>query len=641
MMTAAFHPMGLWSTRGDPTLRAAVDVLLESVEQFNLSRSSVWMALELAQLDPKLDVAEQVMRLYLYTAVLAGMAGGSTLVETTPQGAFWTIVQRLGADAALTEKLRNHVKTVPDHGAARAPLVMAQGWIQTQRVHAMEERTRAALAVLHKRKDIAGPAAQARLAEVMANPHQGPKGPVQLNAQQQEAVLAAVTSSLSVITGGPGTGKTSVLVSILRVLARDPHWSVDQVALAAPTGKAADRMKQSVLEALGSIAGANAVDRALKEHPVEAVTLHRLLQWSPGMARFRVNRANRLTHKMVLVDEASMLDLGLAEALLSSLGDDTQLVLLGDADQLPAVETGAVFRDLCQGAVKKVTRLLESHRMDPRDPHGAAILSAATSINAGQGDAARWLKRAGDVGNAEFNGITWVDAETGIHAAAEAWFAHAWLKKTVSPLVLDHTLPLDVDTWSAVQREAVNQLLQQHAGARVLCALRQGPGVTGAALWNQRLHDRLARWRVAQGFPALVEPLGAGDPITVLRNDYQRGLFNGDSGVVVAVRGRRGGKQLLAVFRRGDVLSTFPVEAMGDVAELGWATTVHKAQGSEMDTVLVALPREVLPLVTRELLYTAVTRARRGVVLLGSAEVLQAAIATPSLRMTGLLREAA
>ena len=139
----------------------------------------------------------------------------------------------------------------------------------------------------------------------------------------------------------------------------------------------------------------------------------------------------------------------------------------------------------------------------------------------------------------------------------------------------------------------------------------------------------------------MVEPLGAGDPIMVLRNDYQRGLFNGDSGVVVAARGRRGGKQLLAVFRRGDVLSTFPVEAMGDVAELGWATTVHKAQGSEMDTVLVALPREVLPLVSRELLYTAVTRARRGVVLLGSAEVLQAAIATPSLRMTGLLRAAA
>ncbi len=445
---------------------------------------------------------------------------------------------------------------------------------------------------------------------------------IKLSAEQMGAVRAAVTQRLCVISGGPGTGKTAIIVSILRALAR-LGTDVESIALAAPTGKAAQRMRSSISSSLSRIAQPELFDRALLESCPAPQTLHRLLGYSPGADRFRHHENNRLSQSVVIVDEGSMIDLVMMERLLRSVRDDAQLILLGDADQLPSVEAGAVLRDLVpKSGAPYAVRLTRSYRMDPSNPEGRAILTLAGHINAGR------AKK-----------IDVQAAATDVRAFADDWYERQIRALPDFDRLIGKVYRLRDGQLGDEDRRDLRALLAHFDRARVLTVTRGKP--TGSVAINRRMHAAaLARATVDQR-----PDFYPGEPITMRENDYDRGIFNGDQGVVVRVADGDGPHHFRAVFPKptpapGQPEATsyriFHLDALRHQIELGFAMTVHKSQGSEFDTIALVLPPSDLPLLTRELLYTAVTRARRSVEIVGDIELVRRGASKRSRRFSGV-----
>ena len=360
--------------------------------------------------------------------------------------------------------------------------------------------------------------------------------------------LLALGDRLEVIAGGPGTGKTTL---VARNLARMLKEGADPalVALAAPTGKAAARLTEAVHEQARRLDVPGLLG-------VEASTLHRLLGWRPGThSRFRHDRANRLPHDVVIVDETSMVSLSLMARLVEAVRPDARLIVVGDPGQLTSIEAGAVLGDIV-AAREGIVRLERVHRF------GGAIAKVAEAIRSGDGDATV----------AALADVTWTTDAEGVRAGAVACFR----------AVADAALAGDAA-----------RALAALGGFRILCAHRRGHhGVTG---WTARVE----RWLAQAGLAADGEWY-PGRPLLVTENDYGLGLYNGDTGVVVAA----GDGRLSAAFERG----RFSPARLGAVDTV-YAMTVHKSQGSQFDTAAVLLPDADSPILTRELLYTAVTRA--------------------------------
>jgi exodeoxyribonuclease V alpha subunit len=263
------------------------------------------------------------------------------------------------------------VRDVVGTADERKPLVVEGAWLYPQRMHALERSfTTRLLERLTRPAEVdVDERAIASAIDAVA------LSPFALSEEQRRAVGLALSSRLAIVSGGPGTGKTSIVLAILRALMR-VGYAPESIALAAPTGRAANRIQEAI---------ARAFDISARPKPQ---TLHRLLGWSPSADRFLHHENNRLAARVVVLDEGSMIDLELMERLVRSLRDDARLVLLGDADQLPSVEAGAVFRDLVtacergEGA-RRAVRLVESHRVDPSEAAGGAILAAARHVNAG------------------------------------------------------------------------------------------------------------------------------------------------------------------------------------------------------------------------------------------------------------------
>lgn len=441
---------------------------------------------------------------------------------------------------------------------------------------------------------------------------------------QKLAVALALEQRLTLISGGPGTGKTTTVVALLAcLLAVEPDL---RIALAAPTGKAAARM----IEALAARAGS--LPAALRERlPTQAHTVHRLLGVTPEAGRFRHHAGHPLAVDVLVVDEASMLDLALATRLVEAVPPQARLVLLGDKDQLSAVEAGAVFAELsarpalspaARARLAALTGIPAEAIMPPPAPPGAladcvvwlteshrfagdsGIGRLAALIRDGQGAAALACLAAGDPG------LAWLREEAPIGPALEAGY-----QPYLQALRDGADLPALFAAFDAF---------------RVLCPLREGP--QGVEATNQAL----ARWlrsRLAHPRdPGPPSPWFPGRPVMVLRNDPTLGLFNGDVGLTLADD-------------KGELWVHFPDGAGGSRPypparlpehETALAMTVHKAQGSEFDAVLVRLPDAPARVMSRELLYTAVTRARTHVTLAGPATVIEAAVATPTRRYSGL-----
>jgi exodeoxyribonuclease V alpha subunit len=433
------------------------------------------------------------------------------------------------------------------------------------------------------------------------------------------------------------------VVAILRALVRlgiEPS----SILLAAPTGKAAYRMAESIRGHLGGIESPEGPDRSLSEGCPDALTLHRLLGYSPRADRFAHHENAPLAGEVVVVDESSMVDLFLMERLVAALPPNGRLVLLGDADQLPSVDAGAVLRDLAPAARERgsaaevfpegsspewAVRLAHSYRMDAGDPSGRKILSFATHVNAGEAEALSnpgVVVRCAAASDLSFDAVEWLDPRDGL-AAFLSVYEERFLASFAGH---SRTYRIDPNDGSLLPGdvEDLDRLFSHFGSARILSPTRSLP--TGTHAINRFFHASHAERTSSQN-----ARFAAGEPVLVTRNDYDLGLFNGDQGAIVWVaEGKR--RSRMAVFPREGGYRVVPLARLERLLEHAYAITVHKSQGSEFDHVAVVLPEEESPLLTRELLYTAVTRARRSVAMVGARERLEVAIRARIERHSGL-----
>ena len=422
-------------------------------------------------------------------------------------------------------------------------------------------------------------------------------------AEQRGAAELALSRALTVLTGGPGTGKTTTVARLLALLAEQAELdggSGLRIALAAPTGKAAARLLEAVR---AEVAKLEPVDQA-RLPELTATTMHRLLGWRPdSSSRFRHNRDNRLPHDVIVVDETSMVSLTMMARLLEAVRPDSRLILVGDPDQLASVEAGAVLADLVEGLAaatptsdSPIARLVTPHRF------GASIGALAAAIRDGHADDALEVLAAGG------EHVEWVDTEQPSAILRKVLVPHALALREAAVLGDGH---------------AALATLEEH---RMLCAHRRGP--FGAAYWNRQVE----RWLSEQTDTPLWAAWYAGRPVLVTANDYGLGLLNGDTGIAVL---RDGGLRVVMSASAGPI--ELATSRLADI-ETMHAMTIHKSQGSQAREVTVLLPPTDSRLLTRELLYTAVTRAREKVRLIGSSDQVRAAIERRATRATGLSR---
>ena len=452
---------------------------------------------------------------------------------------------------------------------------------------------------------------------------------------QQLAAALALRGRLTVISGGPGTGKTTTIVNLLAcLLALAPDC---RIALAAPTGKAAARMTDAIRQR------AQHLPEALRaKMPATSSTVHRLLGVTP--AGFAHDAAHPLPIDALVVDEASMLDLALATHLLEAVPPTARIILLGDKDQLAAVESGAVFAELSvdPGLTADCVRELAAMTGTP----ASAIVPPPATTPGALKDCAVWFTQTYRFAADSGIGRLANDVNTGQARAATDWLRAGadpdvtWLADAPQASLDAALRGMDAgyaDYLRAVAADStqVAAITAAFGAFRVLCALRDGPrGVTALNAAMTR------RFRAGLQMPGLDEgpsasPWFAGRPVLVSTNDHVLRLFNGDVGI--ALPDAHG--ELLVHFP--DAAAPGGFRAIAPVRlprhETAFAMTVHKSQGSEFDGVLVMLPEQRSRVLTRELLYTAITRARRRVTLVAEAPVLEQAIATATVRHSGLL----
>lgn len=425
---------------------------------------------------------------------------------------------------------------------------------------------------------------------------------------QRLAAAAAALGAVTIVTGGPGTGKTTTIKQLIDVL--NATWPTPpRIAFAAPTAKAAARLA----EAVGK----------------PASTVHRLLGSRPGShTRFRHGATNRLPYDVVVVDETSMVSLTLMSRLLEALRPEASLVLVGDPDQLASVEAGAVLGDL----VHRPPRPGADPRLDvlttllPDDLSPAAEVAAELRGDVIRlRDARRYGKDIAAVADAIRRGnaddvLAALDDNDAVHLVETA----------------DAALRTDVQEAGQALVEAaragdVGAALAAMDRHRVICGHRRGP--YGVRQWGERVEQWIAD---AVDDYELGGEWYAGRPLIATSNDYELQLFNGETGVVVD----RGDDGLRAVFGRGSTPLELPINRLSDV-ETVHALTVHRAQGSQFDRVTVVLPPPDSPLLTRELLYTALTRTQSFVRIIGTPEAVRTAVERPIRRASGLQRSPA
>jgi exodeoxyribonuclease V alpha subunit len=456
---------------------------------------------------------------------------------------------------------------------------------------------------------------------------------------QKVAALVALMKSFCVISGGPGTGKTHTVAKILALLTEQAGDTRFRAALAAPTGKAAAKLSESMKTAVKTLA----CSPALKERiPVEAQTIHRMLDPIPGTPYFRFDKNNPLPVDAVIVDEASMIDLALLSKLATALPDRARLVLIGDKDQLASVEAGAVLGDICdrgrrhrfsvkfcetarqvigtaldacgsektRGIQDCIVNLVKSYRFD--DHGGIGALSRA--INRGDVDRAmNVLKTAAD------GRIGWRP----VSSARELY------RSLEEPVVRGYRDYLSTDDPLLA--------MERFSRFRILCAVNRGS--RGVEALNHATEKMLRR-------KGLIKPEKdryqdrwyAGRPILVTANDYVLGLFNGDIGLAASTSADDKAS-LIVHFPGHDGRTRGIATARISGVETVYAMSIHKSQGSEFDQVHVVLPDADSAVLTRELIYTAVTRARSSVTLWGQKQVLEKALSRQITRRSGL-REA-
>lgn len=470
------------------------------------------------------------------------------------------------------------------------------------------------------------------------------------DALQRAAAACVALRGLSVIAGGPGTGKTTAVARAVALILEEaaalhPPGPPPLIALCAPTGKAAARLQQAVHEQADTLDVSTRVRTQLQA--LRGSTIHRLLGARGGAsaADFTHGQRNRLAHDLVIVDETSMVSLSLMTHLLQAVRSDARVVLVGDPDQLVAVEAGAVLRDIV-GPAEAGTRFAPGMRAiitrvtgddpprapaasQPREAPGDQPVPSATRWF---GDGVVTLQRGHRFGSeiaSLADAIRRGDSDATLAALTTTGEKIIWVGEggEGSPLLRARAVDAYGDVAAAALAGDGSASLAALSRFRLLCAHRRGPD--GLSHWTATIE----RWLVDE--LADFEPAGGhyiGKPLLVVENDHELRLHNGDAGVVIS---GGDGEPASAVFERDGQLISLAPSRLTAVESL-YAMTIHKSQGSQFDVVAVVLPEADSPILTRQLLYTAATRARQQLILMGSEDSVRAAVNRPVARATGL-----
>jgi len=468
---------------------------------------------------------------------------------------------------------------------------------------------------------------------------------------QKVASLTAAIKKLCVISGGPGTGKTYTVAKILAILLEQSRDEKLRIFLCAPTGKAAAKLSESIKKAKEELNCSDTIKQAI---PVQTYTIHRMLKTIPGSPYFRYNSENLLPADVVIVDEASMVDLALMSKLISSIPMTARLILMGDRDQLASVEAGSVLGDICdtsgmQMFSKEYAKTIEEITGEkvgekPKEKIDTSI--KAYEKEQGLYDCIVVLKKSlrftgkseiwelsqavnrGDLKpilsilknkiapkNNEGRGVEWEELEISSEK-------HSIIAEKI------------IDGYSEYLKEndplAALELFNRF---KLLCALKVGP--YGAYSLNRLAEEVLKKEKLIRTDMSNEYPWYKGRPVLITKNDYSLGLFNGDMGITMPDP-KEGGSNLYVFFPEasGGVRRYSPYRIQEH--ETAYAMTVHKSQGSEFDHVCLIFPDKDYPVLTRELVYTGITRARKSVLIWGSEHVLKAAVSRRIKRASGL-----
>jgi exodeoxyribonuclease V alpha subunit len=426
---------------------------------------------------------------------------------------------------------------------------------------------------------------------------------------QKMAVATALRNKFCVITGGPGTGKTTIVLKFLSLLIEQAWGRKLRVGLAAPTGKAAARLKSSIINGRQELLRKGLISKEIADQmPEEALTLHRLLGTAGNSVYYRHNREAPLDLDCLIVDEASMIDLAMMCKLLEAVPPDARLVLLGDKDQLSSVEAGSVFGDICAGhrlpdspLGRSIVRLWKSYRFEPQK--GIGRLS--NLINAGLGDEVWDL-----VKSSKDRQVEWFDLPA---------------REKLRQEIRERLLPSCRDYFGAADITEAFARLKNFA---ILCCLRQGH--YGAENINRLIEEILVDEKLIPSRESWYHAR----PVMITRNDYELRLFNGDIGILMTDPEDGRAKVFFETtdpkrFRR-IIPGRLPAH------ETAFASTVHKSQGSEFNNILLLLPDRDYEVLTRELFYTGITRARHHVAIWGSRDMFLQAIHRQYKHSSGL-----
>lgn len=409
---------------------------------------------------------------------------------------------------------------------------------------------------------------------------------------QHEAAECAVEKNFTIITGGPGTGKTTTVVKILAILQTLNLKQPLQIALAAPTGKAAMRLQESITQSKNYL---NFTVKIKEMLPENVTTIHRLLGAKPPSPYFRYNEKNRLPYDLIVIDEASMIDLAMMSKLASAIKPTARLILLGDKEQLASVEAGTVLADLTQALPENTVELKKTYRFQ------GVIKEFADAINQ------KNARRAWQISHDKNNMIEHLNGDF------------------LSYLIQQHR-----DYFQAIKTgESFAEIYQKLNRFQILCAHREGKNSVSEL--NYRLEKALQN----EKFINLASNWYIGRPVMITQNNATLQLYNGDIGV--CLHDEHGETKVFFPRPDGGFQGFSPARL--PPCETVFAMTIHKSQGSEFEEICVFLPDYVQPILTKELLYTAITRAKKSIKLVTSEKIFSATVQASVNRVTGLVTQ--
>lgn len=460
---------------------------------------------------------------------------------------------------------------------------------------------------------------------------------------QKIAVISALTQKIAIISGGPGTGKTTTVSKILAAIVALHLGKVQsknspklRIIAAAPTGKAAARLTESLAFAIETLTVSSEIKSYL---PIEAITLHRLLGANSNGNKYRYHKKNPLSVDILLIDEVSMVDLPMMAHVIDALPHECRMILLGDKEQLSSVEAGAVFGDLCelidQGYSQQYVKLINEitgYQLVAKQQHATIA------------DSVCLLQKSYRFDDKSGIGTLASLIKEGKHSAVLALFDKQQYQDVAFHDLSDNhsyqkAINLSVDGYKPYLSEIKNQpnnvkgILKSFSQFRLLCAVREGVfGVQGL--------NRVIEHAFRQNGMIELQKQDAwyvGRPVMILRNSFSLGLFNGDIGITLPSLDEQDRLRVYFLLPSGEIKGFSPLRLPEH--ETAYAMTIHKSQGSEFEKINIILPNEYTSLLTRSLLYTAVTRAKKHVTIYSSDKILDRIIRSKTYRQSGLLEQ--